>query len=74
MAYGMILLYLLIFWAIVVLVAALVLRHRYGRPTRTDARIEELEARYARGDISHAEYEALKLDLERGAWRRRRAG
>ncbi len=73
MALGLLVLYFLIFWAVVALVVAVVLRVRRGRPTPADTTIEQVESRYARGEMSHEEYEARRREIKRSAWRRRRA-
>lgn len=66
MSEGLIVLYALIGWTAVITVVAVGLRWVRGRPTPTDAALEELRARYARAEMTHEEYERKRRDLVAG--------
>ena len=70
MSEALIILYVLTFWTLALIVAAVVLRVVRGRPTTRDTQLEELRARYARGELSWHEYEMQRKHLERASERR----
>jgi putative membrane protein len=59
------LLVMVLFWALIVAGIVLGLRwlSRLGTPQRSDAALEILRQRYARGEIGREEFEAKKRDL-----------
>jgi hypothetical protein len=56
----------LLVWTLVFAAVALVLRLRRGKPSRRECALEELAARYARGEIDASEYRRRHRALSRG--------
>lgn len=56
----------LVVWTLVFVAAGLVLRLRRGSPSRRECALEELAARYARGEIEASEYRRRHRALSRG--------
>jgi putative membrane protein len=59
------LLMMVLFWALIIAGIVLALRwlSRLGTPPRSDAALDILRQRYARGEIGREEFEAKKRDL-----------
>ena len=63
---GLMVMMLVLFWGVVIAGIVLAIRWMvsHGRPSRpTDAALDILRQRYARGDITQEEFEAKKRDL-----------
>lgn len=56
MSEALVILYVLGAWTILITIVAVVLRLRRGRPTSEDVALEDLDARWARGELSADEY------------------
>jgi hypothetical protein len=63
MSEGLIILYVLIFWTVVLTAFVLVSRFFGRQPTAHDIALEELRASYARAEMSYQEYERRKQEL-----------
>ncbi len=64
MSEGLLILYVLGAWLVIFTAAALYLRWRRGAPSARDRALEELSARYARGDISRQQYDRERRRLD----------
>ncbi len=57
----------LLFWGAVIVLIVLALRGRHGQPTPQahtgNAPLDILNARYARGEITKAEYDQIRRDI-----------
>ncbi len=62
----LVILYALGAWLVIFVVAGVVLRLRNGKPTSRDIALEELEARYARAELTRAEYERQRREISAG--------
>ena len=70
MSEALIILFVLAFWILVLFVVGAILRARAGPPTVEETRLEELRARYARGELTSHEYERQRERVEREPDRR----
>ncbi len=62
----LVILYALGAWLVLLLGAGIVLRMRHGKPTARDVALEEIEARYARAELTRAEYERQRDEILSG--------
>ena len=63
MSEALVILFFLFAWFVGITLAAAVWRVMRGRPRRQDVELEDLRARYARGEISTEEYDVLRHQL-----------
>jgi putative membrane protein len=63
MGFGM--LFMLLFWVLIILGIAALIRWLPSRSSRDKTPLDILQERYARGEIDREEYEQKKRDLER---------
>ena len=60
---GLGLVHMVVFWAIVILVFAGLVRWLTGKSSREADAMEILKARYAKGDLTREQFERMKHDL-----------
>ena len=61
--------YMILFWAVIIAVVAVLVKWIFGGSTHTDmpnckSALDALKERYARGEIGREEFEQKKRDLE----------
>jgi uncharacterized membrane protein len=63
MSEALVILFVLFLWTAILTVIAVALRLLRGRPTAEQLEVEELRARYARGEIPYAQYDRRRREL-----------
>ena len=63
MSEALLILFVLALWTALLTVVAVVRRVFFGRPTHAETEVEELRARYARGEIPYEQYDRRRQEL-----------